>query len=359
MDRLAHLLKEHYVNFPDMEVQDAVKFLYQHHMGPGHLIADEHTALARLKEEWDAVSPATDVPLSASLGNSLCRLNLALCKAIGLSYRTVARLFSLTSNQIAPNPTALKNSLDTIYSLPFPREEVARYLTHYRAQGCPMVGHSDRFRRCYSPSYRITSEYYVNIIPVLAAIDKAMTEHPKLRVAIDGPCASGKSTLGAALSEIYNCPLFHMDDFFLRPEQRTIQRLAEPGGNVDYERFSREILSPLLADQPVQYKPWLCHSRSFGPEVTVPPAPLTVVEGCYCLHPDLRNAFHLRIWLETPWSVRRQRLLDRGGPECLARFEQQWIPLEYKYFEYYHIAHICHVHLSIPLLFSSKVENTD
>ena len=59
-------------------------------------------------------------------------------------------------------------------------------------------------------------------------------------VAIDGCCASGKSTLGARLSETLGCPLFHLDDFFLRPEQRTPERFAEPGGNVE-ERYCREM----------------------------------------------------------------------------------------------------------------------
>ena len=348
MDHLSQLLSEHYVNFPNMEIQDAAKFLYQHHMGPGHLITDKHAALVRLKEEWEAVSPATDVPLSVPLGNGLCRLNLAHCKAIGLSYETAARIFLLTANQVMPDPTALEESLDLIYALPFPHDEVSRYLTHYRAQGCPMVRHSNRFRQCYSPAYRIVSEYYVNIVPALAAIDQAMKEHTQLRVAIDGPCASGKSTLGAALAEIYNCPLIHMDDFFLLPEQRTPERLAQPGGNVDYERFSAEVLSPLQKGNTAQFRPWQCHSGNFGPEVTVQAGPLTVVEGCYCLRPDLRDAFHLRIWVQVPWELRRQRLLERGGPECLARFEQQWIPLENKYFEYYNIMDNCHMHISFP-----------
>lgn len=348
MDYLAQRLSEHYVNFPGMEVQDAVKFLYQHYMGPGHLIADDHAALARLKEEWDSIEPDPDIPLSTPLGNDLCRLNLKHCKAIGLSYRTVARLFLLTCSKIVPDPTALEDGLDIIYSLPFPHEDVSRYLTHYRSQGCPMVSHSDRFHECYTPAYRIVSEYYVNLIPAFAAVDRAMAEHSQLRVAIDGPCASGKSTLGSILREIYNCPLFHMDDFFLRPEQRTPQRLAEPGGNVDYERFSQEILSPLLAGQPIRYKPWLCHSETFGTEVTADPAPLSVVEGCYCLRPDLRHAFQLRIWVDAPWPVRRLRLLERGGPDCLARFEQQWIPLEHKYFEHYNVSDVCHVRLIWP-----------
>jgi len=345
LGHLAQLLKEHYVNSPNMEVRDAVKFLYQHFMGPGHLITDEQAALARLKAEWDAVSPNADTPLSLSLGNGLCRLNLEHCKAIGLSYKTVTRLFFLTGNRIVPDPAALEKSLDTIYTLPFPREEVSQHLTHYRAQGCPMVSHSDRFRQHYSPAYRIVLEDYVNIIPTLIAIDRAMSEHPQLRVAIDGPCASGKSTLGAALAEIYACPLIHMDDFFLRPEQRTPQRLAQPGGNVDYERFSCEVLSPLQSGAAAHFRPWQCHSGDFGPEITVQPGPLTVVEGCYCLRPDLRDAFHLRIWVHAPWEVRRQRLLERGGPECLARFEKEWIPMENHYFTHFHIPQCCDLQL--------------
>ena len=52
-------------------------------------------------------------------------------------------------------------------------------------------------------------------------------------VAIDGMCGSGKTTLGQVLSKVYDCNLFHMDDFFLRPEQRTAERMAQDGGNVE------------------------------------------------------------------------------------------------------------------------------
>lgn len=345
MEQLSSLLQEHYVNFPEMEVQDAVKFLYQYHMGPGHLISDEQAALARLKEEWDSVTPAPHTPLYHPLGNGLCRFNLNSCKAKELFVHTVSRIFVLTARQFVPDRKGLEQSLELVYALPFSRDEVSGYLRQYRAQGCPMVSHSQRFRQYYSPSYRIVSEYYVNILPALAAIDRAMGEHPRLRVAIDGPCASGKSTLGKALQEIYACPLIHMDDFFLRPEQRTRQRLVQPGGNVDYERFAQEVLAPLLAGQSFRYRPWSCARGGFDEEKAVPSAPLTVVEGSYSLHPDLRDAYQLRIWVQASWEVRRQRLLERGGPECLERFEQLWIPLEDDYFSTHDVANDCHVRL--------------
>lgn len=347
MNQLARLLQEHYVNFPDLEIQDAVKFLYQHHMGPGHLIVDEAAALSRLKEEWDRISADPEASLGQSLGNGLCRLNLSKCKADSLSIRTVARIFILTAQQFSPDPQALEEDLDLVRTLPFPKEEVDAYLTQYRAQGCPMVSHSPRFRQSYAPAYRIVSERYVNILPVLSAIDQAMTMHPHLRVAIDGPCASGKSTLGTMLQDIYRCPLIHMDDFFLRPEQRTPERLAQPGGNVDYERFEQEVLTPLLAGQPFSYRPWNCQLADFGSEISISPAPLTVVEGSYSLRCDLREAYQLRIWVQASMDARRQRLLERGGADCLARFERQWIPLEDRYFAAHNVCACCQVHLDL------------
>ena len=72
-----------------------------------------------------------------------------------------------------------------------------------------------------------------------------MPSADRIIIAIDGRCASGKSALASNLENELGCAVFHMDDFFLRPEQRTPQRYAEPGGNVDRERFWEEILEPL------------------------------------------------------------------------------------------------------------------
>ena len=77
-------------------------------------------------------------------------------------------------------------------------------------------------------------------------IDKLLTQKDMVIVAIDGKCTSGKTTLASRLAAFYDCNVFHMDDFFLRPEQRTTERFAEIGGNVDYERFWEEVLLQMM-----------------------------------------------------------------------------------------------------------------
>ena len=45
-----------------------------------------------------------------------------------------------------------------------------------------------------------------------------------LLIAIDGRCGAGKTTLAQRLQQELGGRVFHMDDFFLRPEQRTAAR---------------------------------------------------------------------------------------------------------------------------------------
>lgn len=168
---------------------------------------------------------------------------------------------------------------------------------------------------------------------LLSAVLQAQREQERVMVAIDGPCASGKSTLGAALAQKLSCPLFHMDDFFLPPAQKTPQRLAQPGGNVDAERFFAEVLLPFSRGEAVHYRPYRCHEGRLADAIQVPPTNLAVVEGVYAMRPDLRPYYQVTCFLEAPWPVRRERLLERGGAECLRRFEELWIPLEDRYFQ--------------------------
>ena len=83
------------------------------------------------------------------------------------------------------------------------------------------------------------SEKYTELF---TKIEKLMQKKSFVSIAIDGGAASGKTTLAKVLSEKYHAPVIHMDDFFLRPEQRTPERFAEPGGNLDRERFLREVV---------------------------------------------------------------------------------------------------------------------
>ena len=166
-------------------------------------------------------------------------------------------------------------------------------------------------------------------------VERLLAEGRCAFVAIDGPCASGKTVFAASLHERFGGNVLHMDDFFLRPEQRTPERFAEPGGNVDRERFEAEVLKPLAAGKAVRYQPWDCHTGDFATSRSVEPAALTVVEGSYSMHPALRGYYDLTMCLIVDPSERLRRLEARK-PRMLQRFIDEWIPLENRYFESTH-----------------------
>lgn len=170
-------------------------------------------------------------------------------------------------------------------------------------------------------------------LPLFAAIDEKLAAQERVIVAIDGPCGSGKTTLAELLKQAYGCNVFHMDDFFLRPEQRTPERYAEPGGNVDRERFAEEVLVPLRAGKTVRAQRFDCHTMTLKPAAAAEPTQLSVVEGSYSLHPALRDAYTLSVFLKADEETQKRRIVQREGEAALARFEARWMPLERAYHE--------------------------
>lgn len=164
-------------------------------------------------------------------------------------------------------------------------------------------------------------------------IDALTAQKPRVLIAIDGMSGSGKTTLAAYLARVYGAGVLHMDDFFLQPHQRSAERLALPGGNVDHERFKQEVLDPLSRGEAFSYRPYVCCVQRLGEAVAFTPGRLTVVEGSYSLHPALEAAYDLKICLRIDDALQSARILARNGEAQHARFMREWVPLENVYFE--------------------------
>ena len=179
---------------------------------------------------------------------------------------------------------------------------------------------------------------------VLAALEPLRGRGPLL-LAVDGRCGAGKTTLAAALQARCGAAVVHMDDFFLRPEQRTAERYAAPGENVDHERFLAEVLRPLRAGEPALYRPFDCRTFTLGPARELRPAALTVVEGSYACHPELFPLYDLRVFLDVTPPEQLRRITERNGEEKAEEFRRRWIPLEEAYFAAFDVARRCDLRL--------------
>ena len=177
---------------------------------------------------------------------------------------------------------------------------------------------------------------------LLSRIHSLERKQDHVLVALDGRCASGKTTLANELGARYGWSVVHLDDFFLRAEQRTEERYATPGENVDHERFLEEVLLPLRAGNTARYHPFDCKAQRLSDEEkTVEAASVTIIEGAYSCHPSLWEHYDLRVFLSVGREEQLRRIEKRNGLERLAVFRDKWIPLEEKYFTAFQIEERC------------------
>ena len=173
---------------------------------------------------------------------------------------------------------------------------------------------------------------HLNINAILERIREIQKEKGRCIVSVDGRCASGKSTLGKELQRETGGELIHMDDFYLRPEQRTKERYETPGENVDHERFLEEVLIPL-------YETGECAYRKFDPSVMALKEDITdvkrndvyIIEGSYSQREDLSPYYDLKIFMTIDPETQIRRI-EKRNPDKVQMFREKWIPLEELYF---------------------------
>ena len=344
------LILDHCKRYPALNPTYILKFLYQSTNGNGHMVKSCENAVEYIKKEASEAEYASDT-LTENLDGSFCRVHLSYLKE-GLSEETLGKLFYLSSLKETEDKTALDERINVVselaYSgaLPFSAYEFETALEKWKSDGFPAIHHSEEFRTNYKPAYRVIHKDFVPFLPLFARVD-GMLKQGNVCLATEGGSASGKSTLSELFEKLYDCTVFHMDDFFLRPEQRTSARFAQTGGNVDRERFLSEVLVPLSKGETVNYRRFDCSTQKILPPVEIKPKKLTVTEGAYSMHPDLEKYYNLSVFLDITPSYQKERILKRNSPEFAKRFFEEWIPMEKRYFDETQIRNRCSIVIPI------------
>lgn len=344
------LLLSQLKTYPQLQIEDIFKFLYQSAFGCEHLLPEPEAAAEFIRKEAEGMAEQSSALVEA-LDGPYCRVSLAYLRQ-GLSPETLAKLLCLSAVHEPKGKAALLEKLDAAKALvrdallPFTLPEFLDAVAQWESRGFSPLHHSETFRQTYHPAYRLIGAQYVPFLPVLADLDRRLAAGPVI-FAIEGGSASGKTTLSQLLEKLYDCTVFHMDDFFLRPEQRTPERYAEPGGNIDRERFLEEVLLPLRRGQAVNYRRFDCATFTLLPPETIVPKKLTVIEGAYCMHPDLAGFYDLSLFMETSPELQEKRIHKRNSLEMAQRFFTQWIPLEHRYFDAFDVKARCDYKINI------------
>ena len=316
--------------------QDAVKLAYQAAFGAEHLLFDMQKARMCFNEEYAGdLKPA---PLVEKIAQDVVRVNLAAWKEANLPSDWLFDLFVLSCMPKNENQNEqffgflheieeLAKSTKMLFSY----EEWSVYINIHGKIG--PVRHSEEYRKKEKPAYRIISGFFVRLIPILYE----MRGRQNAVIGIDGRAASGKSTMADGLAKIFGGVPISMDDFFLPNELRTSDRLDEPGGNVHYERFAKEVVPKLQGNQAIIYRPFNCKKMIYDEPKTIPITPFMVIEGAYSHLPYFGEYLDTKVFSDVSPKLQMERIKKRNGESSAEVFKNKWIPLEEKYFKTYKI----------------------
>ena len=367
--KIAEFLQEQAACHPATEPVDVIKLCYQAAFGAEHLLEDREAAFQYLQWEYDRLQPDEKEPLYESISDGICRVNLRAWKQRKLPVRWLFRIFVETTSHShmeghsrqegVKGKTFFQDCLEEAGTLVnegvfrFDRKAWEDFLASYPTEHPEAVHHSEAYRQAEKPAYRLAGSGFIRLFPILEAICAHWAQggyregNPgKCVVAIDGRCASGKTTLAKQLAVVTGAGVVHMDDFFLPPELRTEKRRQESGGNVHYERFQQEVLPALERGEDFSYRCFDCGRMTYGQKRQVSGTGIVVVEGAYSCHPKLGEYMTVRVFSDVEGREQQKRIAARDGEEALEVFRERWIPMEENYFTAYQIREQAEVVLS-------------
>lgn len=319
--------RENLNRYPNMTAQDFIKLAFQSEFGPNHMINDvsavEKTIITE-RENISACSPAK----YENISNWLCRFPIDKTHLSDEMIPLFARLFKLTAESVCGSEQGFLKKLDVLRTLPV--SDMENTISQYLESGICAISHSECYKTEYHPHYRLLKLDFAYYFDIFEKIERLSRENKNILIAIDGCCAGGKSSLSEILEKVFPCRVFHTDDFYLPVSKRADNWHKTPAGNMDLKRLKAEVLQPAKDGGDILSSAFDCSTQSLKPPVFYKSANITIVEGSYCLHPELRGFFDLKLFLSCSPQKQKERLILREG-DYFKAFEEIWIPLEQLY----------------------------
>lgn len=328
---LLDTIKEHCLRYPQAQTADLIKLTYQYTLGPNHAVTNIDSILAQLRNE------ACNTPaFIEKISDTYCRFHFNKDSDL----ECLAALFA-ASCQEKQDLAALQHNLRILGS--FVHDDM---IEGYIAQGCFPIAHSDIYKEHYHSHYRVIKNAYGDFFPLYARL---FHDNNLKIIAIDGSCASGKTTLAKQLAHFYaRSAILHIDDFYLPQAKRKITWLQDIAGNINIAALY-QALSNFKAKRSLIYRPFDCHSQHYQDPIAINDPSLLIVEGSYSLCPELASFYDLKIFLDCQNAIQLSRLASRG--ENVERFQNIWIKKEQDYFDAYAIKDHCDLYFDTTKFF--------
>jgi hypothetical protein len=167
-----NLVVSHLRRYPELQLEDLYKLLYQATLGNGHAIADSAEVAEWLNKDLaDSVQNTFEIMID-TLGSCgrFARIHLYAYVKSGRKPENIIRTFMKTGAEYPPDSDAFFCALSVVRKmsangkLPWETSGTSRFLMEQAKNNYPAVHHSAKFNSKYHPHYRVIA---VGLIPEL------------------------------------------------------------------------------------------------------------------------------------------------------------------------------------------------
>lgn len=310
----------HLKKYPKSTTQDLVKLLYQNHFGPAHFIENINVVIQYYYSELvKNINNNNFYNLYEHIGNDFIRVNII---PFSKNFSNPYLINSFYESSLFDfNNIKLKNDFKNCLSL----INNDGFLDNYDYQD---VHHSSIYYDSYSPHYRIINKKYLTLDMKVFQLQNYINSFNDFQIfALEGKCTSGKTTISSKLKDV---TIIDVDEFFLRNDLKTKERLEEIGGNIDYELYE-QCLKQIKANTTITYTIFDCSTQQYLTK-TIEIKNKVLLVGVYSFHPKVRKYIDKLCYLLVSNDEQYNRLKERP---LFNRFINEWVPLENKYYESY------------------------
>jgi hypothetical protein len=170
--RLHRILADQIARYPQMEIQDLYKLLFQAVMGSEHAIGNHDAARSWLERELENLPEGPDEPAIdvISPDDSIVRVNLRPFIQSGGDPSSLLDVFVRTANEHRGTTERLwlywsfAERLAEDGELPFERTDMRAFFKLVEKDAFPAVHHSTRYENAYHPAYRVIKQDYLDTL---------------------------------------------------------------------------------------------------------------------------------------------------------------------------------------------------
>lgn len=162
----------------------------------------------------------------------------------------------------------------------------------------------------------------MDIERIVGELKSLPVTHRPVLIAIDGFGGSGKSTFAANLKmALASAFVINIDDFITKER---ISDLSENKNSFDRNRLKQQVLLPGSRGEQVRYQRLIWESNTLSEPIVVPNVDFLIVEGISSYHPDIASFYSLKIWIDTPMDVAKERGRARDAGNENAQSWDRW-----------------------------------